>query len=324
GLVPGLHSSPGMHSEAGPIQLRLQDELTLRTAYALCALVREQLDAGGEALVLNLDDIKTVDVVGVAALFQCVRRAARRNVALSIVPSVALHRALLDATLLDDVPLAADPAEAAPSPFTTPLVDRRRVVTRPVATAGAIALRRPTWEELPLFERWAAEPLLEQMVGSQLLYRCRHLGAYHPEVVAAILHDATALTLLVEPIDGAAAPVGFVRLFNIHLPEAFAFLETVVASPAAIRRGWGITASRLLLAYAMDVLEIRRVEAKVYAYNVLSINSLTRNGFIEEGVLRRAKTLDGQQWDIVVFSILEEELRAQREGESFPYMGFWR
>jgi RimJ/RimL family protein N-acetyltransferase len=306
-----------------PVRLRLQEELTLRTAYALVARVREQLEAGTRTLVLDLGDVKTIDVVGVAAVLQCVRRAAQRNVAATVVPGVAVHRALLEAAILDDVPLAAD-ADGPGAVLAVPLVDRRRSSGRPVVAAGTIALRRPTWDELPLFEQWAAEPLLEQMVGSQLLYRCRHLGVYHPDVVAALLHDATALTLLVEPRDGSAPPVGFVRLFNIHLPEGFAFLETVVASSPAIRKGWGIAGSRLLLAYAMDVLELRRVEAKVYAYNVLSINSLTRNGFVEEGALRRAKTLDGQQWDIIVFSILAEELRKQREREAYPYMGFWR
>jgi hypothetical protein len=40
-------------------------------------------------------------------------------------------------------------------------------------------------------------------------------------------------------------------------------------------------------------------------------------------VLRRARTWDGQQWDIVVFAILEDEMRRQRAREGFPYMGFW-
>ena len=73
----------------------------------------------------------------------------------------------------------------------------------------------------------------------------------------------------------------------------------------------------------MDALEIHRVEAKVYAYNVLSVNSLRRNGFQQEGVLREAKTYRGKRWDILVFAILEDEMRAQRAQESFPYMGFW-
>jgi len=40
-------------------------------------------------------------------------------------------------------------------------------------------------------------------------------------------------------------------------------------------------------------------------------------------VLRQAKTYGGERWDIIIFSILEDEMRAQRAQESFPYMGFW-
>jgi RimJ/RimL family protein N-acetyltransferase len=73
----------------------------------------------------------------------------------------------------------------------------------------------------------------------------------------------------------------------------------------------------------MDAFRIRRVEAKVYAYNPLSINAVKRNGFRQEGVLRQARTHGGQRWDILVFSILEEEMLDQRAAEQFPYMGFW-
>jgi len=40
-------------------------------------------------------------------------------------------------------------------------------------------------------------------------------------------------------------------------------------------------------------------------------------------VLREAKTYRGRRWDILVFAILADEMRAQRTQESFPYMGFW-
>src|SRR5207237_7178897 len=118
-------------------------------------------------------------------------------------------------------------------------------------------------------------------------------------------------------------PVGFLRLYGIQLAQGFAFLETVMATREAVRRGWGISASRLLLAWACDVLRLHRIEAKVYAYNTLSINSLRRNGFQQEGVLREARTYDGQRWDVHVFSILDAEMRAQRAAETFPSMGLW-
>lgn len=308
----------------GPRQAAIQvrGELSLRTAAAFSGAVRAQLAAGVRDIVVNLDEVKQTDAVGVAALFRSHRVAEEHGAALSVLPGAAVHAALLPAGLLDELPLAAEVPAAAPATLVGPEAaggDERGYVAR----TGCLGLRAPTWDELSLFDRWAREPLLDQMVGSELLYRCRHLGPYHPDFAAAVLHDATALTLLVEPTGSEASPVGFVRLYGIHLQQDYAFLETAVATPLALRRGWGITSTRLFMAYALDVLGLKRIEAKAYAYNTLSLNALRRNGFVQEGVLRQARTYDGERWDIVVFSILEEEMRAQRTREQFPYMGFW-
>lgn len=58
----------------------------------------------------------------------------------------------------------------------------------------------------------------------------------------------------------------------------------MIADLHSRRKGWGIEASGLLLAYALDHIGIHWVEAKVFAYNQLSINALRRNGFRQEGV----------------------------------------
>jgi len=55
-----------------------------------------------------------------------------------------------------------------------------------------------------------------------------------------------------------------------------------------MRRGYGVEAGKLISYYGVDVLGVRRIEAKAYAYNVLSMNALRRNGFKQEGVLRQA------------------------------------
>ncbi len=307
---------------AAGVELRFHEGLTCRTAGALCRAVREQLAAPPEHLWINLEDVKWVDVVGLAALLQSLKRAAAAPLPVSILPSPAVYRAFLNAGLLDDLPIEG--TGAAPA---LPMVEFEGTPLEPgasfLASTSRLGLRTPAWDELGIFERWAHEPLLEQMVGSDLLYRCRHLGPYRPDFVAQVLHDPTALTLLVEPLHHAAGPIGFVRLYNVHLAEGFGFLETAVVHGRSLRAGWGIEASRLFLAYAMDAIGIRRVEAKVYAYNVLSINSLTRNGFQQEGVLREARTYDGQRWDILVFAMLEREMREHRAQERFPYMGFW-
>jgi RimJ/RimL family protein N-acetyltransferase len=160
------------------------------------------------------------------------------------------------------------------------------------------------------------------MLASPLLYRCRHLGAYDADFVAQVTADPTSLTALIVPPE-AACPIGFVRLYHINLIERFGFLETAVADVRALRRGWGITAARLLLCYAMDVLDLQRVEAKVYEYNVLSINALTRNGFVREGCLRQARDYDGRRWDLLVFGIVRSEMAAQRRRNDVAPIALW-
>jgi RimJ/RimL family protein N-acetyltransferase len=176
---------------------------------------------------------------------------------------------------------------------------------------------------MPPYKEWAADPFLHPRVGSELLSPCRHRDVEDPEFASAILHDPRAVTFVVEALEGPAMPLGFVRLYGVDLPEQYGFVETVLTEGRLLRKGWGIQATRLFVAWAQDTLRVRRVEAKVYSYNVLSINSLKRNGFEQEGVLRGARFYGGQRWDILVFGLVEEEMNAQREQSPFPYLGFW-
>lgn len=321
--MPQAVSSQSIERDLPAAEVVVHGPLTAAMASSLCRTVRAHLETGIRQLFLNLEDVKATDVVGLASLLQSARRAALVGVHLSVLPSPVISRALLQGQLLDELPLASGAGSEAALSTTALDADRLDATTPFLARTVRVGLRQPAWEELALFEQWADNPLLDQMVGSELLYRCRHLGPYHPDFVSLVLNDPTSLTLLVQPVAPHTPPVGFVRLYNIRLAEQFAFLETAVADLRAHRKGWGIEGSRLLLGYAMDALGIRRVEAKVYAYNVLSINSLKRNGFQQEGVLRQAKAYDGQSWDIFIFSILEEEMLEQRKQEEFPYMGFW-
>lgn len=304
------------------VEVRFADAVTSRTAFALCQSIRSHLADSPRTLVLNLEEVKAVDVVGLAALLQMTRLARQLGVPFAILPSVAIRRGLISAELVEEVPVVSDPGQAPLSAVGARDLSPPDALTPFLAATPRVGLRQPAWEELSIFADWANNSLLQEMVGSELLYRCRHLGPYHPDFVASIFSDPTSLTLLVQPVPPPAPPVGFVRLYDIRLVEQLGFLETAIADPRSLRRGWGVEASRLLLAFAMDVLAIRRVEAKVYAYNTLSINALKRNGFQQDGRLRQAKTYEGRHWDILVFSILEDELHSQRELEQFPYMGF--
>jgi RimJ/RimL family protein N-acetyltransferase len=184
-----------------------------------------------------------------------------------------------------------------------------------VARAHHMYLRTLTRADVALLDEWAADPTLERLVGSDLLRKCHHVFQGSPWFYDACLADPTQIVFMIEGTVGFTRPVGFVRLFDIHVADGYAGLEIIVADGRAQRRGYGVQAGRLIAFYGIDVLGLRRLESKAYAYNQLSINSMLHNGFQQEGVLRKAVFRDGQYWDLVIFGILREELEEQRRRE---------
>src|SRR5437016_14265835 len=178
-------------------------------------------------------------------------------------------------------------------------------------------------EDLDYLSQWPEDPFLERMVGSEFLNTCKHVYEKDPSFYEACLMDSTQIALVIEAEPEWATPLGIARLFNIHLLEGYAFLEVMLTDAKAIRRGFGVEAGKLISYYGVDVLGLRRIEAKVYEYNALSANSLRRNGFHQEGLLRKAGYQDGRYWDVLVFSILKDELVEQRQKEkaSLPLDG---
>jgi [ribosomal protein S5]-alanine N-acetyltransferase len=200
-----------------------------------------------------------------------------------------------------------------------------------IARGRRVYLRTLVPADLEYLNEWAEDPFLDRMVGSELLRTYKHVYDKHPSFYEACLGDPTQVVLVImarHPTERRwKAPLGLVRLFNIHLAEGYAFLETMLTDPRALRWGFGVEAGKLICAYGLDVLGLRRIEAKVYEYNRLSINSLQRHGFRQEGVLRKAGFYGGRHYDVMVFGILREELEEQRKQEvdqasfHFPFTG---
>ena len=205
-------------------------------------------------------------------------------------------------------PAASASGDSSPNPDPAPEI----VVTR----GKRIYLRTFTRADLGYLDEWAEDPYLDRMVGSEFLslYKAYEKDASFYD---AVLADPTQIVLMVIPNEDPARPVGLVRLMNIHQAEGYAGIETIVADHKASRRGVGVQASRLMAYYGVDTIGLRRLEAKAYEYNPLSINTLKRNGFTQEGVLRKAAYRDGRYWDIIVFGILEDEIEEQRRKDKY-------
>jgi RimJ/RimL family protein N-acetyltransferase len=257
--------------------------------------------------------------VGLALLCSVRNRCVLFGIDFSIVPGENIAQALVMARLVEALPAAEVPPRHAERIDVTGEAGGPPIT---LARTRRLTLRLPEWEDLELFESWAADCSLEDLVGSDLLYNCRHRGAYHPDVAPRLLGDTTSVTALLE-IGGRDRPAGYVRLFGIDLVQRIAFLEVVVARESERQRGWGILAARLLIAWALDVLGLHRVEAKAYARNHASNRALRGNGFTVEGLIREASASGGGRDDLIVYGILASEARNWLARDAFPSFALW-
>ncbi|HEV7846309.1 MAG TPA: GNAT family N-acetyltransferase [Thermoleophilaceae bacterium] len=79
-------------------------------------------------------------------------------------------------------------------------------------------------------------------------------------------------------------------------------------APEARRRGIGARATRMLAEWAITTLGLERLELLANPENEASQRLAVRAGFTREGLLRRYRRRHGVREDLVMFSLLAEDL----------------
>lgn len=86
-----------------------------------------------------------------------------------------------------------------------------------------------------------------------------------------------------------------------------AFVGLAVYERANWGKGFGSEAMHLLLEFAFNEVNMRRVSLTVFEYNPRAIRSYEKVGFRHEGRLRGRLMREGKRWDMLVMGILREE-----------------
>lgn len=105
--------------------------------------------------------------------------------------------------------------------------------------------------------------------------------------------------------------VGLVALDELLWPQRGAWLAMEIAPPDW-GQGYGREALSLLLRFAFDELNLRRLSLTVFSYNDRAIRLYERLGFQREGVFREFLVRDGRPYDMLLYGLLEREWRGAR------------
>ncbi len=105
--------------------------------------------------------------------------------------------------------------------------------------------------------------------------------------------------------------IGGVGLHHIHPRNRSAQFGIMIGETAYRGQGYGTEATRLMLRYAFETLNLHRVELGVYAINPAGIRAYENCGFVREGVQREHTFIAGRYVDHIMYSILDREYFAK-------------
>jgi RimJ/RimL family protein N-acetyltransferase len=105
--------------------------------------------------------------------------------------------------------------------------------------------------------------------------------------------------------------IGFIGLFDLFMQHGDTLVAIALGEHDNWGKGYGTDAMRIMLRYAFQELNLRRVGLIVFEYNPRAIHSYEKAGFISEGRIRQVMLRDGRRWDYLYMGILREEWQAR-------------
>jgi len=108
----------------------------------------------------------------------------------------------------------------------------------------------------------------------------------------------------------AREPEQFIGVTGLHQLDArnrHVQFGITVGEKSAWGKGYGTEATRLMVRYAFDTLNLNRVCLHVHEYNERAVHVYQKVGFRMEGRLRQETFRDGRYWDTFVMAVLREE-----------------
>jgi RimJ/RimL family protein N-acetyltransferase len=106
--------------------------------------------------------------------------------------------------------------------------------------------------------------------------------------------------------------IGNCGLFDLDHKNRSAEFGIVIGEKDCWGRGFGTDATRLIVRFAFEELNLNRVALRVYDFNGRAIRAYEKAGFVHEGRQRAALFREGAYHDVLMMSVLREEWAASQ------------
>ncbi|MHA1669941.1 MAG: GNAT family N-acetyltransferase [Promethearchaeota archaeon] len=101
--------------------------------------------------------------------------------------------------------------------------------------------------------------------------------------------------------------IGDAGIFDINWFNRSAKMGLMIGEPDYWGHHVGTEATRILVTYAFNELNLNKLYGEIFSPNTGSIRCAEKNGFIQEGILKKDVYINGKYEDTFVYSLLKED-----------------
>lgn len=165
-----------------------------------------------------------------------------------------------------------------------------------------VYLRPVEKNDLELVTRWINDPEVTQFLTvAYPMTLASELGWYE-----GLSKKDTDVVLVIALVENNR-PIGITGLHKINHINGVATTGSFIGEKDLWSRGYGSEAKMLMLDYAFNTLNLRKVCSQVYSTNPRSKRHLEKCGYQEEGVLRAHAYRNGIYIDIHEMAVFKDE-----------------
>lgn len=159
-------------------------------------------------------------------------------------------------------------------------------------------LRKAT--DLELCLRWINDPEVNQY----LLIHFPLTEKKEEEWFDKVANNPNEIVLGIETLDGKL--IGTMGLHNINVKDRTAVSGTLIGEKEYWSKGFGTDAKMILLDYAFNTLNLRKINSSVYAFNKRSLKYNLKCGYKIEGVRKKQIFRNGKYHDEILIAVFKE------------------
>ena len=178
-------------------------------------------------------------------------------------------------------------------------------MNNPFRIGERIYLRPVERDDAPLFVAWLNDPEVTETLA---MYRPINLATEEGFIAGVYKSEHDVVLGIVAKGDDQL--VGVTGLHNIDWKNRQASFGISIGVKGEWDKGYGGEATRLMVGFAFETLNLHRVWLHVYDGNARAMHVYEQVGFCREGILRQARFHAGRYWDTITMAILADEWRA--------------